>query len=324
MFIDGDPHDGPMPMNYYVWVLRSADRVFVVDIGFTEEVAKRRGRTFLRCPAETLGMLGIDANAVNDVILTHLHNDHAGNYAKFPNARFHLQEAEMAYVTGKYMRYPCCGRAYEPEEVVGMVRMNFQGRIEFYDGDAELADGISIHRTGGHTAGLQFVRVRTRRGWLVLASDASHYYENLRDRRPFRLAFHVGQMLDAFRALERQATSSDHIIPGHDPLVMERYQPPTPEMPASSPARLTAGAGWEGTMKRTEKEAPASLGRRTLLGAAAAALPALALPGHRPDDGPGEGTGLLLTRRQPRHGLAHQDHRAVREEVRLPRRVHRQ
>lgn len=202
----------------------------MIDIGFTPEVAAKRGRRFLRCPAETLSLLGVEAAQVEDVILTHLHNDHTGNYAKFPRARFHLQESEMSYATGKYMRYACCRRAYEVDEVVDMVRLNFGGRVEFYDGAEELTDGIGIHHAGGHTAGLQFVQIRTRRGWLVLASDTAHYYENLRERRPFSLAFHVGQMLDAFRALERLADSPDHIIPGHDPAVMRRYPAPSPEL----------------------------------------------------------------------------------------------
>lgn len=230
MFVDGDPHDGPMPMDYFAWVARSPERTFVVDIGFTREVGERRGRTFLRCPAETMRLVGVEPEAVADVVLTHLHNDHAGNYARFPAARFHVQDREMAYVTGRYMRHPCCGRAYEPDEVAAMVRMNFEGRVEYHDGAEDLADGLSVHPVGGHTAGLQVVRARTRRGWVVLASDASHYFENLRERRPFRLAFHVGQMLDAFRTLERLADSADHIVPGHDPLVMERYPPPREDL----------------------------------------------------------------------------------------------
>ena len=224
---DRDPHDGPMPMDYYVWVVRSPERVFVVDTGLSRAVAEKRRRTFLRCPAESLRLLDIDPTTVTDVIQTHLHNDHVGNFDKFPAARFHLTEKEMAYATGKYMRYACCGNAYEIDEVIGVLKLNYAGRVEFYDGAEELADGLWIHPVGGHTAGLQVVRVRTRRGWVVLAADASHYYENITRKKPFRLAFHVGEMLDAFRTVEKLASSPDHIIPGHDPLVMQRYKAPT-------------------------------------------------------------------------------------------------
>ena len=49
-FIGGDPHDAPMPMDYFVWLVRNAERTFVVDTGFTAEMAKKRKRTFLRTP----------------------------------------------------------------------------------------------------------------------------------------------------------------------------------------------------------------------------------------------------------------------------------
>ena len=103
-FIGGDPHDGPMPMDYFVWVARGGGRTFVIDTGFTAEVAQKRKRTFLPRPDRGAGpALGIDADTVEDVILTHLHYDHVGNFDRFPKARFHLQERELAYATGRYM-----------------------------------------------------------------------------------------------------------------------------------------------------------------------------------------------------------------------------
>ena len=165
-----------------------------------------------------------------DVVLTHMHYDHVGNFDRFPSARFHLQEREMAYATGKYMRYPRIGHSYHVEDVVGMVRLNFKGRVEMHAGEVEIAPGITLHPTPGHSDGLQCVRVHTRRGWLVLASDATHYYENMATNRPFTTAFHIGQMIDAYRTLERLAPSPRHIVPGHDPYVMQEYPAPKPAL----------------------------------------------------------------------------------------------
>jgi len=81
-------------MDYFVWVAKGGGRTFVIDTGFNAEVSEKRKRTFLRCPVQALAALGIDANAVEDVILTHLHYDHVGNFDRFPKARFHLQERE--------------------------------------------------------------------------------------------------------------------------------------------------------------------------------------------------------------------------------------
>ncbi len=49
-FIGGDPHDAPMAMDYFLWVAVGPERTFVIDTGFTAEVAAKRKRTFLRCP----------------------------------------------------------------------------------------------------------------------------------------------------------------------------------------------------------------------------------------------------------------------------------
>jgi glyoxylase-like metal-dependent hydrolase (beta-lactamase superfamily II) len=229
-FIGGDPHEGPMPMDYYVWVVKGDGRVIVVDTGFNAEVAARRQRTFLRCPVETLGLLNLSPAEVDDVVLTHLHYDHAGNFDRFPKARFHLQEREIHYATGRYMRFPRLSHSFEVEDVCGIVRLNYARRVLFYAGDAELAPGITLHAAGGHSDGLQFVRVNTARGPVVLASDVSHFYENLASGRPFPTAFHVGEMLEGFEKLLAVAPDERHIVPGHDPLVMRLYPAPSPEL----------------------------------------------------------------------------------------------
>jgi len=112
---------------------------------------------------------------------------------------------------------------FEAGDVASMVGKIFEGRVEFHDGDDELAPGVTVHRIGGHSMGLQAVRVRTRRGWVVLASDATHYYANMDQGRPYPIIYNVGEMLEGFNTLRKLADSPAHIIPGHDPLVMVRY-----------------------------------------------------------------------------------------------------
>ena len=124
---------------------RSAtERRFVIDCGFTEEVSAQRKRTYLRNPVDALELLGVSAADVEDVIITHLHYDHVGNFDRFPKARFHLQETELAFATGKYMRHPFLSHAFEVEDVVGMVRLNYRGRVVFHNGDTELAPGLRL------------------------------------------------------------------------------------------------------------------------------------------------------------------------------------
>jgi len=222
-FMGGDPHDGPMPFDYFVFGVKGPQGSWVVDTGFDADVARRRSRTHLRCPGDGLRLVGIDPDAVKNVILTHLHYDHAGNAHLFPRAQFHLQAKEMAYATGPCMCHSLLKVGYDPEDLAHVLRKLFAGRLTYHDGTAELADGLSLHRVGGHTDGQQILRVRTRQGWLVLASDALHFTENLTSGLPFPNLYHVGAALDGFQLLRRLADREDLIIPGHDPAIMQRF-----------------------------------------------------------------------------------------------------
>jgi glyoxylase-like metal-dependent hydrolase (beta-lactamase superfamily II) len=223
-FMGLDPHDAaPMPIDYFVWVIRNKARTLVVDVGFDHAEARRRGRELTRLPREGLAMLGVDAARVEDVVVTHLHYDHAGTLGDFPNARVHLQEAEMAYATGRCMTWEALRHPYSCEHVCTMVRRVFDGRVAFHAGDREIFPGISVHLVGGHAKGIQCVRVRTARGDVVLASDATHYYENFMQGRPFIITHDVEATLRGYERLVELASSVEHVVPGHDPLVMQRY-----------------------------------------------------------------------------------------------------
>jgi glyoxylase-like metal-dependent hydrolase (beta-lactamase superfamily II) len=215
-----------MPLDYFVWVIVGPDDVYVVDTGFDVTIGKKRGREVLLSPTEGLSMIGVDAGRVRDVIITHMHFDHCGNHALFPDATFHLQDTEMTYATGRHMCHAVLNQIYEAEDVCAMVRRLFSGHLQFHDKSDELAPGLSVHHIGGHTMGLQAVRVWTKRGWVVLASDASHLYANMDQARPFPAVYNVGEVLEGFRTLRKLASSVNHIVPGHDPMVLKRYPAP--------------------------------------------------------------------------------------------------
>lgn len=222
-FLGGDPHDQAMPMDYYVWIVRNEHRTILVDTGFHQDMALKRNRTLLIDPVDAVAKIGVDPMAIENIVITHMHNDHVGGFTDYPNARFHLQDDEMRFATGRHM---CCDvfrRPFEPDHVVGLIRLVYADRIVFHDTDADIAPGVSIHRVGGHTAGMQVVRVSTQRGWVVLASDASHFYEHFQTKRCFPLVFSVGDVMAGYEKLHQLAESPRHIIPGHDPLVMHRY-----------------------------------------------------------------------------------------------------
>lgn len=230
VFVGGDPHDAPLDMDYFLWVVRNDARTVVVDVGYGRAEGEARGRTFLRSPDDALALLGIDAATVADVVITHMHYDHAGNLASFPGARFHLQDRELTYVTGRSMRHRALNHSFRVGDVQEMVGLVYADRVEFHDGDAALAPGVTLHHIGGHTPGQMSVRVATERGAVVLASDAAHYYESFERDRVFIAHESMTGMLEGYRTLRSLADSDDHIVPGHDPLVLRRYPPPSPDL----------------------------------------------------------------------------------------------
>jgi len=227
-FLGGDPHDVPMPLDYFVWAIVGEDRTVILDTGFDADMARKRGREFLRPPRDGLLAIGVDPASVQDVVISHMHYDHAGNPDLFPNATYHLQDREMAFCTGRCMCHAQLRRSFEPDDVSAMVRRLFAGRVCFHDGDGAVAPGVTVHHVGGHTAGLQVMRVKTARGWVVLAADASHFYANFMEMRAYATVYNVGDMLEGFAAVKRLAASPHHVIPGHDPLVLQRYPAPKP------------------------------------------------------------------------------------------------
>jgi glyoxylase-like metal-dependent hydrolase (beta-lactamase superfamily II) len=112
---------------------------------------------------------------------------------------------------------------FEVDDVLAMVRKVFDDRVRFHDGAWEMAPGITVHKVGGHSKGLQCVRVHTRRGHVVLAADASHLYAHINERRVFPVTYNVADVLEGYETLKRLASSPDHIVPGHDPQVATRY-----------------------------------------------------------------------------------------------------
>jgi len=217
-----DDHDLPMPLDYFVWAIhRDGHPPVIVDTGFGEQAAMARGRIITRTVTDGLRAAGIDHLLVEDVILTHLHYDHAGSLSAFPNAKFHVQDAEMAFATGRHVCDSPTRSPFDGEPVAQLVRKLYADHVVFHNGDEEFAPGIGLHLVPGHTAGLMAVSCETARGRVVLASDAAHLYANITRAIPFPIFVDVeGYKAAQAKVMALAGGSLDHVIPGHDPLVL--------------------------------------------------------------------------------------------------------
>jgi glyoxylase-like metal-dependent hydrolase (beta-lactamase superfamily II) len=219
----GEPYDQLVPMDYFVWLIRSPNADVVLDLGFTATTAHRRGRVHYRAPSEALRLLGVDPEKVETVILSHFHYDHVGDVDAFPKAQFVVQEAEMAFWTGPYGPRVEFAKGVEPADIERLVRLNYEGRLRFVDGSVEVADGIEVVAVGGHTAGLQVTRVRTAKGHVVLASDGVHFYENFEREAPFAVLTDLRLVYRSYRVMSDLVEDPTLVVPGHDPRVFQRF-----------------------------------------------------------------------------------------------------
>ncbi|PRY14627.1 N-acyl homoserine lactonase family protein [Kineococcus rhizosphaerae] len=234
-FGDHDEHAGePHPTAYFAWLLVGTDEVVLVDTGIgPERAAGVAGLRYRGSPVALLGDVGLSAGDVDRCVLTHLHYDHAGCVRDLPRAGFVVQRAELDYWTGPIARRIRREHwLHEAADTAHVVAATAAGRGAVLDGDAELADGLSVHLVGGHTAGTQVVRVVTAAGPVVVASDASHFYENLETDRPGPLRHTTGLVHTAYDRVRELGEGGPGFLPGHDPEVLERF----PALPGSAGA----------------------------------------------------------------------------------------
>jgi len=208
-----------------VWVLRGPDgRVVLVDAGFHRDKFLQQWKpSGYSRPSEAVhSALAIAPDRVTDIIVSHVHWDHADGVDLFPRARVWIQREEYAHhiaETGGVL-----DRAIDPAVAAMLHEKHGAGQVTLVDGDdREILPGVRVYTGGKHTFASQYVGVRTRSGTVVLASDNAYLYENFDRKVP------IAQTLDPVSNLAAQARmltlagSLTRIVPGHDPAVFTRF-----------------------------------------------------------------------------------------------------
>ena len=212
-----------------VWVLKGpGKRTVLVDTGFYRpEIMTRKDVADYTRPDKALERLGISAEQVTDIVITHMHWDHADGVDLFPKARVWIQREEYDYYTRKAREPGGDQNSFIPAFVVALVNLNKLGRVHLVDGDAkEIIPGVTVYTGGRHTFASQYVGVNTKAGRLVIASDNLYLYENLDKHVPIAQTFDAKSNLAAQDRMKQIATSPRLIKPGHDPAVFVRFPKP--------------------------------------------------------------------------------------------------
>ena len=225
-----------------VWLLKGSNgRVVLVDSGFHRQkfLDQWKPRDF-RTPAAAVEAAGVKPELVTDIIISHAHWDHIDGIDLFPKATIWIQREEYRYYTGEAWHPPNVHGGVDAEDMQALLKINTEGRLRFVEGDEqEIIPGIRCYTGGKHTRESQFCSARLRGsaasaaqaptavGTAVFTSDNVYLYENLDKHVPIAATFGPDGPASNLKAQDRIRTlASDPrlIVPGHDPLVFERFE----------------------------------------------------------------------------------------------------
>lgn len=220
--------DEQIERNYYVWAIKGSNGWTVVDTGTGLTQATERQLAGYSNPVDVLARIGIDGSNVENVILTHMHFDHAGGMemfpAAFPKAEFYVQRKEFDF----WVKNPIARR--KPFQAITDVEANktisaLEGteRLVIVDGDRTIMPGVELLLAPGHTVGLQAVAVSTAKGTAIVASDCAHIARSFKEDIPSCLITDIVSWLQSYDKLRSIASSLDLIFPGHDTDMLDKY-----------------------------------------------------------------------------------------------------
>ncbi len=215
-----------MEIAMMVWLVRGGGKTILVDAGFyREQFFKQWHVTGFEKPSDAVRRAGVKPEEVTDVVVTHLHWDHADGMDLFPNAKIWVQKDELEYYAGSAWQSRRTHGGIDPDDVVAAVKLNLAGKMGLVNGDAqEILPGITCYIGGKHTYASQFVGVNTAAGTVVLASDNVYLYENLEKHVPIAATLDAASNLRAQDRMREISGDVKRIVPGHDPAVMTKYK----------------------------------------------------------------------------------------------------
>lgn len=165
-------------LNLNLLLIMLPGRNILVDTGLGNRLSEKQIEIYE--PSDfllplSLSEIGLTDTDITDVIMTHLHFDHAGGIVTgfgdkdgltFPNARYWIQKSEWEMAKNPDDLNKA---AYSFEHQLGLLES--EGHIELVDGECEMANGVSLIKVGGHTVGSQIVQIDLPEGFYIYAGD---------------------------------------------------------------------------------------------------------------------------------------------------------
>ncbi len=199
----------------YIWYIEGPQKKILIDAGSDAESFRQRGypgRIDVQSPEQGLAKLGLKPQDIDLVILTHLHFDHFLFTSKYSKARAIVQKAELDYIKNPY--------PFEARK--GLTDEAFSGiDLQTIEGDCEIADGINLLFSPGHTAGGQSVAVNTGKGTVIIdglcaVPENFDPPEEIKKLVPVIPSMIHVDLHQAYQSLLRIKKMADRIVPLHD------------------------------------------------------------------------------------------------------------
>jgi glyoxylase-like metal-dependent hydrolase (beta-lactamase superfamily II) len=213
---------------FTVWPIKNpaTGRVMVFDSGFYHDkfIQQWHPVDYVKPSEAVAAAMGITADDVTDVVISHIHWDHADGAELFPRATVWIQKDEYEYYVG-----PNGEPLHRADVDVAkeFAALNAAGRIKLINGDdQEIFPGIRAYTGGRHTYASEYLGVHTRQGTVVLASDNAYLFKNLDEHLAIAQTFDAASVAMNLAAQDRMRTLASKpalIIPGHDPAVFDRF-----------------------------------------------------------------------------------------------------
>jgi len=225
----------PILYGYYYWLIKGPDANYLFDTGVAPDHAEYYKIQKYEDPVKMLTRMDLKAEDINAIAISHYHWDHADGLSNFTKNGFKgnifTHKYAFHWLTQIAPKYPEYRASDLPNKIDFAVVTNalFDNKAALVPGEhasapVEILPGISVQRMDGHFPGQIILIVNTGNQPVVLAADASYMYGNLENGWPVGLLHTtLNDGLDAIHILNNHKQNGAVIVPGHDPLVAERY-----------------------------------------------------------------------------------------------------
>jgi glyoxylase-like metal-dependent hydrolase (beta-lactamase superfamily II) len=229
-WVNNGPEKDSVPISFHFWLIQSAEgKNILIDAGCTMDLpnAVDFGLTDYERPDSVLLRLGIAANDISDIIISHPHWDHVDGLPLFPLATVWIQKEDYTYYTAAAWQNAANPGGIAKRNIAYLLQLNMAGKLKLIDGDnKEIMKGITVFTGSKHTYNSQYIVVQSGKDKVVIASDNVWIYYNLQKMLPPPAygTMNAAGYIKNMQRMKTQASKPLYILPGHDAAMFKMFE----------------------------------------------------------------------------------------------------